>query len=351
MKKIVVVTAEESASLHAYHLIQHLKQLDNYSFIGTGSEILKEDVELIATPRELSFVGFEEPLKIVKIIRIYQQLKKIITHSDGVLLIDYPGINLRLACYAKKLHKNVCYFVAPQVWAWGQWRTKKIAKCVDRLVCLFPFEEAFFRNYGVNARFFGHPLVEKLELFASKEREYLVLMPGSRDSEVKSLLPVCVEAATILEKFNFPTVLITAPSVDKSLYANLPKWIERVGFEKRYDYMGKAIAAIAASGTATLELAILEVPTVVVYKTSPLSWAIGKRLVKVNFLSIVNILSEREVFPELLQDMCRGDKVARKLARFLEDENYKKKLIKHLKSFEESIKRRKLLPKNCGVFQ
>ena len=307
--KVLVVAAEESASIHALGIIRHLRKMGNYSFWGVGSSILDEVMDVVIPSEELSFVGFEEPLRVARIVRAYLTLKRLARESDALLLFDYPGMNLRLASYAKGLGKRVCYYIAPQVWAWGRWRIRKIKKAVDALACLFPFEEPFFRSYGVNARFFGHPLVDRLLPYRSSERRWLLLLPGSRNSEVASLLPVMVEAAEPFHKRGIPVALVRAQSVSESLYS-APPWVEVVSFEERYTVMGEGLVAVAASGTATLELALLEVPTVVVYRVSPLSWFLGRRLVKVDFLSIVNILLGREVFPELLQDRCVPGAVA-----------------------------------------
>ncbi len=339
MRRIVVVAAEESASLHALHLLKELKKLGDYSFIGTGSPFLAEEMKLIATASELNLVGMEEPKKLIRILRIYQKLKQLTRESYGTLLIDYPGINLRLACYAKKHQKPVCYYVAPQTWAWASWRNRKIARCVDALTCRFPFEEKYFKRHNVNARFFGHPLVERLEGFCAQERRYLVLMPGSRDSEVKQLLPVMVESVTkLIKKHHLKPVLITTPSVRPELYEAVPNWIERVDFANRYEIMGKGVVALAASGTATLELAILEVPTIVLYKASPVSWRVGEKLVKVNFLSIVNILLNREVFPELLQERCTAKEVERSLQRLVESETLRQNVMLAIRGLKEKLR-------------
>ncbi len=316
MKRILLVAAEESGSLHALHLIKELKGLGEYSFIGAGSLWLSREMQVEIPAGDLSFVGMEEPRKIIRILKAYRKLKRIGEECDGAILIDYPGMNLRLASHMKKLHKPVCYYVAPQLWAWGEWRINRLKKSVNALVCLFPFEEDFFRAHSVNAKFFGHPLVERLSPLKNfPKAAHIALLPGSRESEVSKLLPVMLKA---VEKIGLPAIIVKAPHIPNRLYGKIPPWAKIVPFEERYRYMAQSSAAIAASGTATLELSILGIPTVVVYKTSPISWHIGRRLVKVNFISIVNILAGREVFPECLQEECTPQRIEKRLLSLLD---------------------------------
>ena len=330
--------AEESASLHAYHILKELKKLGNYTFWGTGSEALREVMETIYDASQLSFVGFEEPKKILRILAIYKHLKRLVRESQGVILVDYPGMNLRLAAFAKYLNKPVCYYVAPQVWAWGTWRVKKIKRSIDAMVCLFPFEESFFQKHGVNAKFFGHPLAERLSHLASEEKNNsIILLPGSRNSEVVRLLPVMLAVADKL-KGNYSFFVVPSPSVDDRFYRQLPPWIKRVSFKDRYTYMSKARLALAASGTATLELALLKTPSVVLYKTSSVSWWIGKQLAKVNFLSIVNILMGREIFPECLQDNCTPEKVLEKTKILLKNTHVRENILKATSQLQKMLK-------------
>ncbi len=349
--KILLVAAEESGSIHALELVKNLKSLGDYRFVGTGSSFLKEEIELLYTSEDLSFVGLEDPRKIFKILKIFLKLKKTLQHCDGALLVDYPGMNLRLASFGASMGKKICYYVAPQVWAWRESRVKTIRNNVHALCCLFSFEEEFFKKRGVNARFFGHPLADKLLPLQSRRREpYVLLLPGSRDSEVKRLLPIMLEAAKrIKEDFKLDVMLAKAPSVSERCYT-IPSWVEVVEFPKRYEAMSKATLAISASGTATLELALLKTPTIVVYKVSPLTWHIGKRLVKVNFLSIVNILAGREVFPELLQERCLPENIYKKARAFLECEEIRANTERILDDIAKRLKGKEPYKKAAEFF-
>ncbi len=307
-----MVSAEDSSSIYALNVIKELKLLrDDFSFFGTGSPFLENEMELLYTSSDLSFVGFEEPKKLFRILRIYRHLKELVRKSDGLILFDYPGMNLRLASYAKENNKPVCYYCAPQVWAWWTKRVIKMKSIIDRLVVLFPFEEKFFRSFGVEARFFGHPLTIILKDFISRDKEdFILLLPGSRINEVKSLTSVMVETSRLIrERYrnNFRFFLVKAKSVSDEFFETIPSWIEIVPFEKRYEYMAKAKFAFSASGTATLELALLGVFTFVVYKVKNWVYWLAKRLVKVRNISIVNILSDSQVFPEYLQDRVHPD--------------------------------------------
>lgn len=325
MRKVLVVSAEDSSSMFALEVLRTLKYIDNnYSFFGAGADFLREEMEVIYTPSDLSFVGLEEPYKFLKIFRIYRHLKNLIETADGVILFDYPGINMRLASYARSKKKPVCYYGAPQVWAWWTSRAKKMAKVVDRLVVMFPFEEPIFTNYGVKARFFGHPLCVSLERYRGIEKsDYIVILPGSRNNEVGSLLSIFIETARLIRKrynarFNF--FLIKAKSVEDKFYETIPSWIEIIPFEKRYEYMTRAKYAFTASGTATLELALLGVMSFVAYRVSPLVYAIASRLVKVRYISIVNIIFDSLVFPEFLQERANPNVIFDEFVRYIEGE-------------------------------
>ncbi|NPA15776.1 MAG: lipid-A-disaccharide synthase [Deferribacteres bacterium] len=341
MKKVLVVAAEDSASFHASRLLEKLRGLGDFSFFGVGTRsLLDEHMDVVYDSSELSFVGLEEPAKLFKIVKIYSSLKGFAKEADGLLLIDYPGMNLRLARYAKRCGKPVCYYVAPQVWAWWRSRVKAVRASVDRLVCLFPFEVDFFRNYGVSARFFGHPLVNLLEGYKGESRDCIVFLPGSRESEFSRLFPVMLEASVKLKRL-FPErrfAFIRAPGIPRERFGSLFPWIELVEPDERFEVMGKALCAVSASGTATLELAVLEVPTVVVYRTSRLTFELGRRLVKVNNLSIVNILAQREVFPELLQERLQAERVVDWMRLFVVDYNLRRNILKAVRKVVEDLK-------------
>ncbi|MGB9806948.1 MAG: lipid-A-disaccharide synthase [Thermosulfidibacteraceae bacterium] len=312
MRRILVISAEDSSSIYALNVIRELGNINkNFRFFGTGAEFLRDSMELLYEAKDLSFVGFEEPGKIFKILGIYWRLKEALRGSDGAIFFDYPGMNLKLAGYAKGLGKPVCYYCAPQVWAWWTKRAEKMARMVDRLVVLFPFEEEFFNRYGVNAKFFGHPLCLLLKDYIGLEKDdYFLLLPGSRRSEVISLLSTMVETSRLIRKYyrnRFRFYLIKAKSLPEELFETIPSWIEMVPFENRYEYMARARYAISASGTATLELALLGVYTFVVYRVRPWVYSIARKLVRVRNISIVNILLGREAFPEYLQNKAHPD--------------------------------------------
>ena len=326
--KILIVAAEDSASLHAEAIIDALKKLNpHYDFVGAASDFLENKMEIIVKAKNLSFVGVEEPSKLIKIAKAYRLLKKTLRNADGVILFDYPGLNLKLAKKAKSLGLPVCYYVAPQVWAWWTSRVKKIKKYVDALVCLFPFEEEFFRKHGINAKFFGHPLVQRLRKYKSNKEKLILFLPGSRESEIKNLLAPMIEAAKLCKRHlpNFRCAFIEAPSVN---IKDKVKEFEVIPAAERYIYMSKAWAAVSASGTATLELAIFETPTVVVYKVSPFTYFVGRHLVKVNFLSIVNIIATREVFPEILQEKVTAQNIYSTLSRISVDFKTRENIVK-----------------------
>jgi lipid-A-disaccharide synthase len=263
---------------------------------------------------------------------IYREYRKLVRFArqrppDAALLTDSPDFHLRLARHLKRLGVPVFYLVAPQVWAWRQARVKTVRERVDKLFCLFPFEEAWFRERGVNATYIGHPLATMVRTTMSRDqflathgldpsRRMLVLLPGSRAGEVRRHLPVLIEAvAELRRRFDLSIVLAlpqgfnavrTLPTFREPLASLSIQIIEN----ETWDSIGHADLALAASGTVTIEAALLGTPMVTFYKVNPLSWWAGRRLVKVPFLSMVNLIAERQIVPELIQHEMTGHNLA-----------------------------------------
>jgi len=314
---LVVVTGELSGFNYAKELLPHL--LPHFSVYGVFTEPV-QGAKLLYDAKKLTAFGlFEAVTKLPQLISAKRKLLSFMERERpaALLLIDFPGFNLSLAKGAKKLGIKVFYFIPPKLWAWGSWRVKKLKESVDRLFLIFPFEEPFYRSYGLNAEFVGNPLVDmvKPELPQGEFRErfglegpFFVLMPGSRNQEVYSLLPPMVEVAKRL-KVNF--VLPLAPTVDarfvKEQVKRASPFIKVIPASYRYSALFYGECGVVASGTASLEAALAGLPHVVVYKLNPLTYYLAKRLVKVPFVSLPNLIAGKEVVPELLQEAVDPD--------------------------------------------
>jgi len=313
MKKIVIIAGDHSGDIYGGRLAQALKakypSVEIYSF--AGDNLAKHSTQVIDLMSH-SVMGFVEVISSLKrIIAIFNKTVEKINEikPDMVIPIDFPDFNLRLV---KKLNKQypVFYYVSPQVWAWREGRVKQIKQYVDRMIVLFKFEEAFYKARGVEALYFGHPLLDTLQSTKPQAKNIITFMPGSRKSELKQHLPMVIATKNILEKKlpGFSFRIIRPHNIAPEFYAPFNPGMEIVERDNKTIEESKFI--ICCSGTATLELAILGVPYLIFYKTNALTWAIAKRLVNVKFVGIVNILSGKKVVEEFLQDEASAENIA-----------------------------------------
>jgi lipid-A-disaccharide synthase len=315
------------------------KRQPELSFFGIGGDgMVSENTETVYHAREMSFLGFIEVLKHLPFIRrVFRRMVSLLKERKPglVILIDYPGFNLRFAKVAKKQEIPVLYYISPQVWAWGKRRVKKIAKTVDRMLVIFPFESNFYEKEDLDVRFVGHPLKDIVRTQQTKEsflsglgldpqKPTVGLLPGSREQEVRRLLPEMIKAFRLLKNDipDLQAVLSLAPMVSNRVYESLLVEIESIRpvEDETYEVMAHSDAVMVASGTATLETAILGTPMVVLYKMSLLSYLIGRALVRVKNIGLVNIVAGHTIVPELIQGRAQADKIARALLPFLTDE-------------------------------
>ena len=353
----MLIAGEASGDVHGGDLAKVLLQKQSdLELFGVGGDRMKSaGVSLYYHISELAFIGFSE------VARHYFHFRKIFYHllavvqerrPDLIILIDYPGFNLRFAKKAKKLGMKIFYFIAPQVWAWGQSRAKKMASYVDEMAVLFHFEVDFFSRYGLKTHFVGHPLVEQLKLTMAKnefcerfgmhaERPILGLFPGSRRQEVQRLLPVMMETARLLvEKHPQLQVAISkASALDGNFYekilANQPGHV--LVAEATYEMMKYSRAGIVASGTATLEMGFWGTPFVIIYRVSPISYSIGKRLVKIPNIGLVNVVLAEKAIPELIQDRANPALLSVKVEKILFDQSAREEIRKQLAHLPEKL--------------
>ncbi|HLH02912.1 MAG TPA: lipid-A-disaccharide synthase [Bryobacteraceae bacterium] len=330
--QFLVSAGEASSDLYAAGVTRHLAAaLPEAHFYGcAGPRLQAAGVEPVLDAREIAVVGLAEVVH--HLPRIYLRYRALIRHIEkhppvAALLTDSPDFHLRLARHLHRLGVPVFYLVAPQVWAWREGRVATIRRLVDKLFCLFPFEEPWFRERGVDASYIGHPLASMVRPQYSRaeflarhgirgDRPLVTLLPGSRAGEARRHLPVLLEAAALLEGDVGPRFLLATPkgfeshSVLQSFREPLAARSIKVVENEAWDAIAHADVALAASGTVTIEAAVLGTPMVTFYKVNPLSWHAGRRLVKVPYLSMVNLVAGRKIVPELIQQEMTAANIA-----------------------------------------
>lgn len=333
--KYFIIAGEASGDLHGSNLVKELKALDPEADIqGWGGDKMQAaGVEVQKHIRELAFMGFVEVLmNIGKIIKNFSLCKKQILHfnPDVIICVDYPGFNLRMARWGKIKGFKIAYYISPTVWAWKENRVETVRQYVDRMICILPFEKDFYATKNVTVDYVGHPTVDVIEYEKSvassiEGNNLIALLPGSRKQEIDKMLPIMLEATKALTEYRL--VIAQAPNLDRDVYQPYLKdhRIELVQ-HKTYDILKVAKAAIVTSGTATLETALFGVPQVVCYIANGISYAIAKRLVKVNYISLVNLILHRESVLELIQHDMTVDNVKAELEKLLYDATRKNQL-------------------------
>ncbi|MFT3936362.1 MAG: lipid-A-disaccharide synthase [Chitinophagaceae bacterium] len=308
-----IIAGEASGDLHGSNLIKEIRQLDVQADIRCwgGDMMEKAGGTLVKHYRELAFMGFIEVVKnLPAIMRNLSFCKQDILDykPDVLVLIDYPGFNLRIAEWARQQGLKIAYYISPQVWAWKENRVKKIKASVDKMLVILPFEKEFYKKWQYDAEYVGHPLVEVIENEKKKplpepfsNKPIIAVLPGSRKQEISVKLPIMLETSKAFPDFQF--IVAKAPGLDPVFYDELLKPYTNVSYVsgQTYALLRQAKAAMVTSGTATLETALFEVPEVVCYKGSNISYQIGKRLIKVKYISLVNLIMDKLVVKELIQ--------------------------------------------------
>ena len=345
--KYYIIAGEASGDLHGSNLIREIKKKDTAADIRCwgGDKMEAAGATLVKHYKELAFMGFLEVIKnlgtILKNIKVCKE--DILQYQPTTLiLIDYPGFNLRIAKWAKEKGIPVIYYISPQVWAWKENRVKLIKNCVDKMLVILPFEKEFYKKWNYEVEYVGHPLVEEVDRFslAVDRTEHLTtnhkpqtsniiaLLPGSRQQEILKKLPIMLEVARHFPDYQF--VVAKAPGLDESFYAELLAPYKNVSsvVNKTYQLLLQSKAALVTSGTATLETALFAVPEVICYKGSAFSYQIAKRLIKIKFIGLVNLIMDKEVVKELIQDELTVENLKRELNLLLTDETKQEQLKK-----------------------
>lgn len=327
MKKYYIISGEASGDLHGSNLIRKIKEIQPDSdFRCWGGDLMEgAGAKLVKHYRDLAFMGFTEVLMNIRTIFKNLDLCKqdILNYKPDVLvLIDYPGFNLRIAEFAKKNGIRVVYYISPQVWAWKQSRVHKIKKIVDRMLVILPFEKEFYKGFDYDVIFVGHPLIDAIANYKLQEgklkfsKPVMALLPGSRKQEIKTMLPIMLEASRHFKDHQI--VIAGAPSQTKEFYQTIPGVANtELVFGQTYDLLKSAELAMVTSGTATLETALFRVPQVVCYKGGRISYMIARQLVKVKYISLVNLIMDKAVVKELIQDELTVESLETEIKKLL----------------------------------
>ena len=323
--KYYIIAGEASGDLHGSNLIKEIKKLDASAHIRCwGGDLMQAaGGQVVKHYRTLAFMGFAEVIKNLNtILNNLKFCKQDIAqfNPDVLVLIDYPGFNLRIAQWAKAKGFKIVYYISPQVWAWKESRVKLIKKVVDKMLVILPFEENFFNKWNYKVQYVGHPLVQVIQEFLAQyqptfayEKPVIALLPGSRQQEVSKKLPIMLQASKAFPQYQF--VIAKASALDDDFYNAFLKDYPAVASVKNQTYplLAQATAALVTSGTATLETALFGVPEVVCYKGSPISYQIAKRLVKIKYISLVNLIMDKMVVKELIQNNLTAENVVKEL--------------------------------------
>jgi lipid-A-disaccharide synthase len=310
--KYYIIAGEASGDLHGSNLIKEIHKLDTVAKIRCwgGDKMKDAGASLIKHYRDLAFMGFTEVIKNLPIIfKNIGFCKKDIKafEPDVLVLIDYPGFNMRIAKWAHKKNIKIVYYISPQIWAWKEKRVHAIKRDVDKMLVILPFEKDFYKKYNYEVDYVGHPLAEVITDFknenSSIQKENIIaLLPGSRKQEILVKLPIMLSVAKHFPTYKF--VVAKAPGLPDDFYEAILNPYDNVGSvsNETYSLLCKAKAALVTSGTATLETALFAIPEIICYKGGKISYEIAKRLIKIKFIGLVNLIMDKEVVKELIQD-------------------------------------------------
>ncbi len=340
MCKIMLLAGEASGDLHGAGIAAALRAMnpDVRLFGMGGAAMRREGVDILYDIADLGVIGLVEVLKnLPRLFRLRDDLAAAMDREkpDILVTIDYPGFNMRLAKIAKAKGIRVVSYIAPSVWAWGEWRAKGVVRSVDHIASIFPFEAKLYQRYGAKVTYVGHPLLDlvgtkrntaeaRAFLKLQPQERVVLLLPGSRKQEIKSLLPLFLQAARKVAAA-VPEVVFVLPLASTVADEMVQPEVQDAGVSVRlvrehlYDWMQAAESAMAASGTVTLEAALMNLPCVVTYKVNPLTYGLGKLLVKLPYISLPNIIAGRQVVPELVQNEAQPQRLAAEVLKYLQD--------------------------------
>jgi lipid-A-disaccharide synthase len=369
MKNIFILAGERSADLHTSEFLKQIQKLDSdITFWGIGSiKMQKLGFEPIFPFERFSIIGFAEILKhLAFFYQVINKIKKefIKRKPNLVILVDYPGLNLRIAKIAKNLKIPVLYYISPQVWAWKKKRIYKIKRYTDKIAVIFPFEKDLYDKIGANVEFVGHPIAEEITFQLSKKefakkyhldesKKWLAFIPGSRDIEIKRILPEMVKTIQKLKKRennNYEFLISLADTVSKKHFYQIIEPIKNYIsiIDKIYELMKYSDLVISKSGTSTLETGYIGTPMIVVYKTSLPSYLIAKHFVNIDMIALPNIVAGKKIVPELIQKQVNPTNIINNIDLILNDEKNYKKMKEELSILQEKLGNKKAFESTGG---
>ena len=338
--KYYIIAGEASGDLHGSNLVKEIFRIDKNAIIRAwgGEKMMDAGATVIKNYKDLSFMGFYEVIlnlnTILKNIRFCKSdIKKF--NPNKIILIDYPGFNLRIAKWAKKNNFFVNFYIAPQIWAWKESRIDIIKKYIDRLYVILPFEKNYFKNkHNYKVKYLGHPIMDSIKNFNNTDnkksfleknkiddnRKIIAILPGSRKQEIRKILKIMLNVIGNFSDYQF--IIAGVPNIKKNFYQSIIKDFDVKMVENQtYDLLSNSSAALVTSGTATLETALFKVPQVVCYKTSLISFFLAKIFVKIKYISLVNLIVDREIIKELVQSRCTKNNIINELTQVLKKRN------------------------------
>lgn len=361
MKKILIIAGEASSDMHAANLVRNIKAMDEgISFFGLGGDRMQHSgVELLENIIRLAFIGpgglFKHYLKLKK---IYNSLCNYINNNvpDCAILIDYAEFNLMVAKRLKSLGVPVIYYISPQVWAWGLWRVKTIKRLVDKMLVLFKFEEELYKSHGIDVTFVGHPLLDIVkpdahkadiikELDLSEDAKIVGILPGSRKNEIINILPIMLDSCSLISEslahlMKVEFILPSAPTIEETYVKEITdRRPLKIRVVKDYTYNALSICdcAMVASGTATLETALLGVPMVIIYKTNLLTYLLTRSVIRLPYIGLVNVVGGEKIAPEFLQYEAKPEEISQYLLNLLRDKNLAGSIKEKFLKVKESL--------------
>lgn len=348
--KYYIIAGEASGDLHGSNLIKQLHLIDKNANIRCwGGDLMQAAGGFVVKHyRDLAFMGFAEVIKnlptILNNIKFCKQ--DIVNYKPDVLvLIDYPGFNLRIAEWAKKNGFKIVYYIAPQVWAWKENRVKKMKQCIDKMLCILPFEKDYFKNkWNWEVEYVGHPLVEVIENEKLKDeniklsdKPIIALLPGSRKQEISKKLPIMLSVSNHFRDYQF--IVAQAPGQEDDFYTPFLKNYANVSIVKNqtYNLLKQSTAALVTSGTATLETALFQVPEVICYKGSNISYQIAKKLINIKYICLVNLIMDKPVVKELIQNELTEQNIIEELSLLLFDKERQQQIARDYQKLHQIL--------------
>ncbi|MCD6489795.1 MAG: lipid-A-disaccharide synthase [Thermodesulfobacterium sp.] len=351
---IFIITGEISGDVYGYLLIKRIKELNSaFQFVGIGGPKMRSlGIEILFPAESLALVGLPSFSELKKYWFVYKKIKEFLEKKrvDAVILVDFPGFNLKVAKLAKKLGYPVIYYIAPQVWAWNRKRVRTLKKYVDRLYVVLPFEKEFFSSYGIPTVYLGHPILDLIKTNLSEKIFYEVykldsskplvsFFPGSREKEVTRHIPLFLKIFENLRKSDLPVqgIMVKAPGLEDSFLWDKARSQLRVVENTQHEVLKYSTIALLASGTITLEASLLGTPAIVTYSLPSWMYFIAKKLVKVPYISLSNLILQKEIYPEVIKEKNKVNIITQKIKELIEDEEKRNKVKKELENVKKII--------------